>query len=99
MAIKQINHLKPEKLSAPAGPAATTDELLEEALVTLTPELEGWRGHSGNKEDGILRLVLRIHETRCDLAWIELRAWVIPIETRINSAGWNPPTLVSRAQQ
>ena len=85
MAIEQINQLKPEKFSAPADPAATTDELLEEALVTLTPELEGWRGRSGNKDDGILRLVMRVHETRCDLAWIELQAWVSRIGTASGS--------------
>ncbi len=96
MTIKQINHLRSEKLSAPALPAEMTDELLEEALVTLTPELEGWQGRRGNKDDGSLRLVMRIHETQCSLAWIELQAWVIPVETQINSTGWNPPTLGSR---
>jgi hypothetical protein len=96
MTIKQINHQQSEKLSALAVPAEMTDELLEEALITLTPELEGWREGRGNKDGGILRLVMRIHEPRCSLAWIELQAWVIPVETQINSAGWNRPTLVSR---
>jgi hypothetical protein len=96
MTIKQINHQQSEKLSQPAVSADMTDELLEEALFTLTPELEEWRDRRGNKDGGILRLVMRIHETRCSLAWIELQAWVIPVETQINSAGWNRPTLVSR---
>ncbi len=97
MTIEQINHLKPERPSAPAVAAEMTEELLEEALLTLTPELEGWQDRRGNKDDGTLRLVMRIHEARCSLAWIELQAWVIPIEAQINSAGWNPPTSRARS--
>ncbi len=99
MTIEQINHLKPEKLPAPAVPAEMTEELLEEALLTLTPELEEWRDRRENRDGGTLRLVMRIHETRCSLAWIELQAWVVPVETQINSAVWNPPTARARAQQ
>jgi hypothetical protein len=78
MTIKQINHQQSEKLPQPAVSAEMADELLEEALLTLTPELEEWRDRRGNKDHGTLRLVMRIHETRCSLAWIELQAWSFP---------------------